>query len=232
MNHGAKAALCRACDAVFDVGGVFGGERPMASPYVRAVRRKPIYCQVNETDERLRIRWSWFRPIWVFIAAVCVGLNLGGIQFVVGSLTGAMSLFCLLPGVLLLGIGLFVAYCTLAGFVNWTVLIVEHGELRIWHGPVPIHGRKTLPADMIDELYCALEGDGGQKNGQSFQLIAMMKNGETSRVLTAIDEIDLVRFVEQKLERRLGIRGRTIEGEYLGDCGAGRGALSADATEG
>ncbi|MBZ4416412.1 hypothetical protein [Myxococcus sp. RHSTA-1-4] len=203
-----KLAKCHACDAVFDL-----EEREGAVP-TRASREPPPELpvpggfDVEETGERTRISWSWFRMEYVFVGAWGLALDVFSTLLLVKGLSakyppepGALAFLCvLLAG----GVGL--TYCALTGFLNTTTVDVRSDRLVIRHGPLPWPGNQDLPRHSLKQLH-------GRENarrplfawhGRGWDLNALDASGRELTLLSRLEEQAQVRFLEQVLETRLG----------------------------
>jgi hypothetical protein len=206
-------ARCPHCGAVFAVADPSRGEPATGeqrSPRLRVPR--PPRVELLDLGNSLEIRRSWFSPTLFFLLFFCIFWNGFMIVWHVMAISmGAwfMSLF----GLLHTAVGIGVAYGTLAGFVNQTVIRVGQGLLEVQHGPLPWLGNKTLTAHEIKQLYCQEHTHHG-KNGTSVTYsVELIRNGERETLLKGLNECDQALFVEQELERFLKIEDQPVRGE-------------------
>ncbi len=117
---------------------------------------------------------------------------------------------------ILVGVGL--AYYVLAAVLNHTYIYVNSGSLTTRHTPLPLpfYRNKEIASREIDQLYVrryVASKTNGSPN-YAFKLIARLKNGDEETLLKGITRLPHIRFVEQEVERFLGIADRRIEEEY------------------
>ena len=126
---------------------------------------------------------------------------------------GAPSVFYLFP-LIHVAVGLGIGYAALAGFVNSTTVRIGKGVLRIRHGPLPWLGNRDLRGAEIDQLYCASKTS-SSKNGTSttYDVRAVLRSGKTLHLLRGLTEVEQALYVEQRVERALGIKHLPEAGE-------------------
>lgn len=113
------------------------------------------------------------------------------------------------------GVGL--TYFTICGFVNSTRVMANYESLRVRHGPLPWFGNRDVPRLDIDQLFTKEKVVQG-KNGpsRSYELHARLRSGRDVKLVTGLSEAEQARFMEQELERFLGIRDEAVSGELRG----------------
>jgi hypothetical protein len=167
----------------------------------------------HEADE-LRIRHRWSSPIHLFLVLFCVvwiGILVSWYQAELGR--PHPRDFALWFPLLHVVVGLNLAYATVAGFVNHTLVRAASGELTIRHGPLPWPGGRTIPAREIAQIYREeiVIGDPGDRIRQ-YRLGVETHDGRRRTLLTC-HSADLPRFIEEAVERHLGITDRAVRGE-------------------
>lgn len=206
-------ARCGHCGTVFAVSGLPTSAGAAEAPAPRVKVPMPRGIQVEELGGLLEIRRRWFGPAFIFLAFFCLFWN--GFMIVwhgIALSTGAwfMSLF----GLLHTAVGIGVAWFTLAGFLNTTTIRARRGLIEITSGPVPCGGNATIPTDDLAQLYCK-ERISHSKNGTSYsyKVLAVTKANVRKTLLKNLTEADQALFIEQELERFLGIDDRPMPGE-------------------
>jgi hypothetical protein len=106
-------------------------------------------------------------------------------------------------------------YSVLTGFLNRTVVEVSDLILTIRHGPLPWWGNRELPRSQIEQLFCERTWARTNQNqcGPQYQLYATMGEGKKLRLLGGFRYLGEARFLEQQIERRLGIKPQAVVGE-------------------
>ncbi|MEM6334806.1 MAG: hypothetical protein AAF823_15840 [Planctomycetota bacterium] len=227
VNTAAGIAKCRHCGAVFmfgnavGAGPVAGQANAPAQPRVREEIEKPSGFEIEEDAYRFRITQRWFSWAVIVLVVFAVGWNVGiwfGISTVAGDLSGSspvgwLMLLFFVPFVL---IGVAFAYGVVTMFVNSTTIDVNDRELAVRHGPLPVPGNKTLPSLDIQQLYCKQRVHHG-KNGTSvtYALHVKLKGGRDEKVLSNLRQQSHALYVEQQVERVLGLKDEAVAGEMI-----------------
>lgn len=207
-------ARCIHCGAVFALEKIAGQRRSdQNETKIRPRVNLPAGMELVDLGSTMEIRRRWFSVKLFFLLFFCVFWN-GFMVFwhVMAIASGAwfMSLF----GLLHTAVGIGVAYGTAAGFLNTTVIRAGQGMLEVTHGPLPWGGNKSLPSHDIQQLFCC-EHRHHSKNGvhYTFEVLAVSRNQAKDKLLDGLDDADQALFIEQELERFLGLKDREVEGE-------------------
>lgn len=213
-------ARCHSCNAVYDLSGRKGrGLAAPASKPPRLIRSKiplPKRFRVDDGEHITRITWWWFEPPCLLLLLFCIvwdGLLLYGYGDV---WAGKAPLIVLIMLVVHTAGAVGVTYTTLAYLVNRTRIEASREQLTIRHGPVPWFGNKRVPGHQLSQLYgkeIALKTEEGRKF--HYDLMARDRDGQEIELLSGLDEKDHVLYLEQELERRLGIEDVPVEGETV-----------------
>jgi hypothetical protein len=222
-------ATCPACQAVYDRwGGAPSAPRGPDRPEPGRARPRvdlPAGVQVQPAFGRLHITWRWFSwmrvPLLLFAAfwdAILIVWYT--VAFVAhGSLSEgdaalpALALF-LVP-LAHVAVGLGVTYAAIANLVNVTEVVVERGTLTLRHRPLPWYPRPTLHTADLEQLYCAKRVR-RTKNGTTvrFDLRAISRAQGDVLLLGGLTEVDQALWIEQEIERHLGLTDRAVDGEH------------------
>jgi hypothetical protein len=205
-------ARCPHCDAVFAIAPPPGDGVASGRVLQRERIAMPRRFDILDLGNSLEIRRSWFSPGLFFLVFFCVFWN--GFMIVwhgIALSTGAWFMSCF--GLLHTAVGIGLAYGTLAGFVNQTVIRVGQGLLEIRHGPLPWLGNKSFPAHEITQLYCKEHVHHG-KNGTSvtYSVELILQRGKETLV-RSLPECEQALYIEQELERHLKLEDRAVRGE-------------------
>ena len=111
-------------------------------------------------------------------------------------------------------IGAGLSYFTLASLVNRTQVMAAARSLRISHGPLPWRGGVDVPSETVDQLYCKVSIS-NNRNGPSvgYEVWASFHDGTSRRLVSTGLNCDQALFIEQRIERALGIKDRVMAGE-------------------
>lgn len=225
-------AVCSACGGVQRLPGPVAAATPNESG--SPVARKPpgdipIPAQftIEDAGHALTIRRRWFQWGYVFLIIFAIAWD----SFLVGwywmlivpndGLAGPPGPFKLIFFVFPLihvAVGAGLTYFSLAGCLNSTVIRVADGIVSLRHGPLPWLGNVELPTDSIEQIYCqnklrkSRNDDGRTTTSMQYEVHAVV-GGQKQKLLGGLSEADHALFVEQRLERFLGIEDRPVLGE-------------------
>lgn len=201
-------ATCSGCGAQMNLTTRLGlDEAPVQR---RAPVTLPKGMSLEQTLHGIQITRAWFTPAAFGLLLFCVLWD-GFLVFwyFTVSQTGAPGIAMLLPIVHVL-VGVFLSYFAAASFVNRTRVTVERGVLQIRHAPLPWPGPRGIGTAQIRQLYCKRHVS-RSKNGVriSWQLWALTDTDARRRLLSGL-ELDQALYLEQELEKALGIQDRPI----------------------
>jgi hypothetical protein len=203
-------ARCPHCDAVFAIALPATGDRTDAPPRLRVAM--PRRFEVLDLGNSLEIKRSWFNPALFFLVFFCVFWN--GFMVVwhgIAISTGAWFMSCF--GLIHTAVGIGLAYGTIAGFVNQTVIRVGQGLLEVRHGPLPWLGNKGFPVHQIKQLYCKEHVHHGKNGSSTNYSVEMMLDSGRETLVQNLPECEQAIYLEQELERFLKIEDQPVRGE-------------------
>jgi DNA-directed RNA polymerase subunit RPC12/RpoP len=189
-------------------------DAPAAPKPIRPRMPMPTNIRVLRDKESARIVRRWWSPVYIPMALFAVVWN--GfllVWYATVAASGAPLIFSVFP-LVHVGVGLFVGYTTLAGFVNRTVVELTREELAVWHEPLPWGGEKTIKTADIKQLYCK-EHVKRSKNGPrvTYELFAVTQDDLQIKLLPSLESPDLAQFFEQQLESWMKIADQPVYGE-------------------
>ncbi|HLL81650.1 MAG TPA: hypothetical protein VK420_03325, partial [Longimicrobium sp.] len=161
----------------------------------------------------LRIERRWYAWTAIFLAFFCVfWFGFLAVWYLIAFSTGAWLLM-LFP-LLHVAVGLFLAYFTVAMFVNTTEVVVADGVLTVRHGPVPWLGNRQIATGSLEQLYCE-EHVSRTRNGTTitYSVRARGKDGRMVKLVSGLPERAQALYIEQEIERHLGIADRAVAGQ-------------------
>ncbi len=214
VNLALAMARCEHCGALFGLRNAPGlADVPVTASVVRQKVPMPKGFDVVDFGTTLEITRRWFSPVFLLLLVFCVFWN--GFMVVwhgIALATGMWPMSCF--GLIHTSVGIGVAYFTVAGFVNRTVIRADRGMIEVRHGPLPWPGNKALPAGRIGQLYCKETVSHG-KNGAThrYSVEVAMKDDTAATLLTGLDRAEHALYIEQELERHLDIEDRPVRGE-------------------
>jgi hypothetical protein len=224
MSLQTMAGKCRRCHALVDLRAAAPGlaaapaaaEQAYAEPGAREPLPVPLPARVHveARGSDLTIVRRWFSWGYIFLAFFCVVWNgflatWYGIVFA----TDAPLLFKLFP-VLHVAVGVGLLYVTIAGFVNRTTFRVERDHLTVRHGPVPWKGNLDISTTSLEQIFCTEQISRG-RNGTTIRygVEAVLRDGRHLKLATGLDAREQAMFIEQTLEKHLGIQDRRVRSE-------------------
>lgn len=228
INLDTVLAKCRSCHAVFD----FSAQVRMPTvPEAKLKRDRgeipmPRQFTVDERGGRLSITRKWGRGPAIFFLIFSVFWNSVVSVFVVGFLSGSMKteegsgpgwfmgLF-LVPFVL---VGIGTGWAALALLLNRTTIRVEGRRLKVTNAPIPWPGNRDLDTASLDQLYCEEYVAYTQNDVPQYRLAvhAICKDGAKLKLARGMEDAGQALYLEQLLEKHLGIVDRPVRGEIQG----------------
>ncbi|HST63043.1 MAG TPA: hypothetical protein VLK84_30320 [Longimicrobium sp.] len=217
MSLQTLSGRCPTCDALVDLraaapaGMPVFGDAQAAEPIPVPL---PANVHVEPRGRDLVITRRWFSWVYIFLAFFCVVWN-GFLVFFYGIIISAGAGFpILLFPALHVAVGIFLTYMTLAGFVNRTTFTVERDHLTVRHGPLPWRGNVDVPTTSLLQLFCT-EQVSRSRNGTTirYSVEGVLKDGSHLKLATALDTREQALFIEQTLEKHLGIQDRRVRSE-------------------
>jgi DNA-directed RNA polymerase subunit RPC12/RpoP/uncharacterized membrane protein len=227
MNLSTMYARCRECQSLVDLDAA-----PSAAPAPRDSTAGAVLMQdgslapapplpvplperlmVHTAGGGLRIERRWYAWTAIFLVFFCVvWFGFLAFWYLMAFSTGAWLLM-LFP-LLHVAVGLFLAYFTAALFVNTTEIVVADGVLTVRHGPLPWLGNRQIATDALEQLYCE-EHVSRSRNGTTitYSVRARSKDGRMVKLVTGLPERDQAMYIEQEVERHLGIADRHVSGQ-------------------
>lgn len=201
-----ELASCQGCGRLMDLrrerAAAESGLRDFKKPRVRVPVDLPVGMSVaSVAGERLVIRRRWLRQkhwfmLFLFAAA---GIYVAYLWAALGA-----------NGWLIVGT-LFVLswnYNLTAMFVNSTIITANADAVTVRHGPLPspFARNASLKKHDIGQLYSA-------KLGALYAVLANLKSGQSSRLVQPLITPEQALFIEQQLERALGLTDVPVAGE-------------------
>ena len=125
-------------------------------------------------------------------------------------------LFTLFP-LIHVGVGVGLTYTCLAKLFNRTTIQVDEKKLVVKHGPFKWRGQVEAYTTAIEQLYVhQFEYDfgKGKSSTTTYEVHAILKGGGSVRLIKGLKSPFQALFIEQEIERHLGIEPRRVPGEY------------------
>ncbi|MBL9134729.1 MAG: hypothetical protein JNK85_02625 [Verrucomicrobiales bacterium] len=211
LDQNRGIAKCGHCGALMSIAAPPRADGFRARPEVLL----PPALHTIELPDGLEIRRRWFTPAVIFLVIFCVAWD-GFLLFWYGIALKAgapliMSLFPLVH----VAVGAVLTYSMVASIFNTTRVRLTWKGLSISHSPVPWPGNRTISREEVGQLYCRRVVNRNQDRGATTRYEVWMcdTNGKSRKLLGAgLDEQQAL-FLEQRIERALGIVDRPVAGE-------------------
>lgn len=222
LNLERLVGKCNNCDSVFrfadqiDFGDMPEQARASAQASKMDAPRPADFMVMNNGGE-LFIQWRWFNASIIFFTIFALFWNgFLVIWFSIAFASGALEMAAF--GSIHLLVGLFLAYYTVAGYINRTTVRVNPREISVQNGPLPWFGNRRLDAMSITQLYCKQRVHRGSKGriSYSYPVYAIMQDGTDHEAVTGVTDYTDSLYLEQEIERFLRIKDRPVKGEHRG----------------
>lgn len=227
INLDKVLAKCRTCNAVFD----FSAQVQTVAPPAKERRDRgevpmPSAFRVDYAGHALTVTRKWGRKLafffvlfsgfWNMIVSVFVVLAASG-KFNEGP-PGGPGRFIWIFLTPFISIGLATAYLAVAFLLNRTWIEVRKGVLVVRHGPMPWPGGRTLKVDQLDQLYSNEYVAYSENNHPQYRtaLHALTTTGDRIKLVPGMETPEQGVFLENLLEKHLGIKDRPVPGEAQG----------------
>jgi hypothetical protein len=178
----------------------------------------PERFTVTHTANEFTVTWRWWRAHLVFLLFFVIAWDAFLLFWYFGAPSGGGLIFMIFP-IAHVAVGIGLTYYVLTGFVNRTLIGVQHGRLRIHHGPLPWRGNRKIPRDELRQLFVTEQTHRNtNKSGHisvtsSWNLCAMLETGRELTLLKRLETKGQAQWLEQVFEEHLGISDRRVAGE-------------------
>ena len=204
-------AKCRHCNSLIDLKQFVTHED---TGWDHSQVPEPSGLRVDDSGPGLRIVYRWFSFVFIFMAFFCIAWDSFLVFWYSMALGGNIIWLMVVFPVAHVAIGVGMTYTTLAGFLNHTTVTVDGELLTIRHGPLPWWGNQTLYTDTLNQLYTQQKTSGTSEGTSfSYNLCALTKDGRKFVLISRLPEKDQTLFIEQRVEKHLGIEHRHVPGE-------------------
>ena len=209
INLSNALAKCHQCHAVFGFADQLSGGKPKPPAVSMPL---PEGVSMSEQAGMLRLEARWFRPMLFIYLVFCIVWNTFLVLWYMqpGNTEDIGALFPILH--VAAGVGL--TYWTIAGFVNRTIVGVSAHYLTIRHQPLPWPGKKHVAVRDLQQLFCQEHvSNVNNDTSLSYSLNAVLQSGRKLVLVKRLPEAAQALYLEDAIERHLGITNRPVPGE-------------------
>lgn len=177
---------------------------------------KPRNIETSREGNDFLIVRKWLTPSAFFLLIFCLIWNFFLYRLYMQILDSGLENNALVavPLVHLL-FGVVFSYICLAMFVNKTTVRVSNSKIVVKHSPLPWLGNKVFNRQEVKQIYCKQQIR-RTKNGTSYSYALRLRqqDGTEQVLLKGIRKHEESLYIEQELERYLGIEDQEVHGEY------------------
>jgi hypothetical protein len=219
LNIDTGIAKCRACNCVFSFLEALrehsAAERTRPPTAERPAVPQPRGVAMDDLGGRLRLVRRWFQWPILMLLFFCVAWDGFLVFWYSIAFTQKAPWIMVVFPVVHVAVGIAMTYGVLCGFFNRTVIEVEGGRFTIQHGPLPWPGNRTIDTADLKQLYCR-QRVRNTRNGTSetYELHAQLADGKQLKLISGLDEAEQALFLEQQIEKYLGIKDVPVAGEF------------------
>ena len=111
-------------------------------------------------------------------------------------------------------VGIGLTYYVVAGWVNRTHILVNRGQIAVRHGPIPWIGNTDLAVSALKQLYATEKRSlFGRGNPETYVVNAITQHGRTIPLVSGLATREQALYIEQEIEKYLGIEDIPVKGE-------------------
>jgi len=207
-------AKCDECNAVFSFADMYDDVSSKKEKRDQVLMDIPMPDGINidNSGSRLLIRRNWFHWSMLFLGGFAVVWNgmIWGFFIPNFSRFDDAPTFFMVPFVL---VGVYLIVHVVSSLVNHTDIEVDVQAVQIAHKPIPFPGRYIDCAN-IDQLYTKRNVHRGENSTTyTYSLHVVTADGKNQKLIGNLQNSDQALFIEQEIERFLGIENRPVRGE-------------------
>lgn len=214
LNLSTGIIKCGHCGVLSTIPGSAPGT-PVQGFRPRVEVPQPPDLDVEQSAQGLEIKRRWFSPAVLFLIPFCIAWD-GFLVFWYSAAfgdAGAPWIAKVFP-IAHVAIGVGLTYFTLAALVNSTVIRARGGLLSVSHRPMPWAGNVEFDTSGITQVFCKEQSWQNKNDGNHhYEVWAVLHDSTTKKVAGAGLTLEQALFIEQKLERSLGIEDKSVLGE-------------------
>ena len=176
----------------------------------------PDKLELHHRGSAMEIVRKWFG--WRIVLATAFAVFWDGFLFIWYSNAddGAEPMVAYLP-LLHVAVGIGLTYCAVAGWFNRTHILVSRAKIAVRHGPLPWVGNAELEVSNLKQLYVKEKHmQYNRTTSTTYEVHAITHNGRTIRLVRGLETSEQAFYVEQEIEKYVGIEDVSVKGESGG----------------
>jgi hypothetical protein len=172
----------------------------------------PDRFEIDSAAGVFRIRWKWWSVVAIPLLIFSVAWDGFLVAWYLGAFSrGNPSLIEVLFPIGHVAAGLAILYIAIAFLANSTTVAIASGQISVRHAPVPWPGNRTLHTTEVRQLFCCERR--GRKGSRSYDVMARLTSDREVSLLAGLSTEREARFLEQRIEERLGLPDTPVAGE-------------------
>jgi hypothetical protein len=175
----------------------------------------PERFEIDESGGTFRILWAWPRlmavPLILFSMAWDTFLVFWYYNAAVRDQPSEVEWLFLLFPIGHVAVGLVLPYAGAAFLVNKTIVDVSGLEITVAHRPLPFPGNRKIPVAHLRQFFCVERTR--QKGSPAYTVMARLTSGREVTLISGLSTDREARFLEERLERRIGLVNQPVSGE-------------------
>jgi hypothetical protein len=173
----------------------------------------PEKMTCSEDASHVEVIRRWFGLKFVILTVFAVFWD-GFLVVWYAKALGGDSLMAVLFPLIHVAIGTALTYYVVAGWLNRTQVYVDRQGLYVRHRPLPWWGKADIDAADLKQLYVKEVVSRNRKSGETtFELRAITHAGRNIKIVGGLETQEQGLFLEQKIEKFLGIENARVPGE-------------------
>jgi hypothetical protein len=173
----------------------------------------PDKIDLRQMGSDLVITRKWFGLKTLMMTAFVIFWNGFLIFWYSKAMQGGELMVKLFP-LLHVGVGVWLTYYALAGYVNKTYIRINYEKISVRHRPMPYWGHKTILSRDIKQLYTKEKiSRSSKRQTVTYEVHALTQSGRSMKLVPYMETSEQALFVEQEIEKFLRIKDKPVRGE-------------------
>lgn len=178
----------------------------------------PEQMRFIDHTTHIEIVRKWFAKKFLFLTPFAIFWD-ALLIFWYGRLTMDSPPMAILFPLIHVGVGVWLTYYVLAGWLNRTHVYVGQGLLGVRHTPLPWPGKMNIETTDIRQLYAKevtkihRQPNSVTTTSTIYEVRAVTRSGRNIKIISELETQEQAIFVEQQIEKYLRIEDLPVQGE-------------------